>query len=67
MIKNVGGAERFLRFILGIAICGLFFVLEGNWRWIALIGLWPLGTSAISWCILNKLIGRNSCKIQRSS
>lgn len=66
MRKNVGGSERFLRFILGIAICGLFFVLEGNLRWVALIGLWPLGTSAISWCLLNKMIGRNSCKIQHN-
>jgi len=63
MVKNVGGMERVLRFILGVVLCSLVFILDGNWRWIGLIGLWPLLTSAVSWCLFNKLIGRNSCKI----
>ncbi|MCK7492821.1 MAG: DUF2892 domain-containing protein [Comamonadaceae bacterium] len=42
MTANVGGIDRILRIVVGIAVLSLFFVLEGNARYWALIGLVPL-------------------------
>ncbi|MEO8304771.1 MAG: DUF2892 domain-containing protein [Betaproteobacteria bacterium] len=50
MTANVGNIDRGVRIVLGLAILGLFFVLEGNDRWWALIGLPLVGTGLIRWC-----------------
>ena len=39
MTTNVGGIDRILRIVVGIAVLALFFVLEGNARYWALVGL----------------------------
>ena len=44
MTTNVGGIDRGLRIVVGIAVLALFFVLEGNARYWALVGLVPLFT-----------------------
>lgn len=65
MVKNVGGAERIARAIVGLALLSLFVVLEGNARWFGLIGVVLLTTAAISWCPLSALFGINTCKVRR--
>lgn len=50
MEANVGGIDRALRVIVGLAILSLFFLLEGPTRWWALVGLVPLATGLIGWC-----------------
>ncbi len=50
MKANVGGIDRILRIVVGIAVLSLFFVLEGDTRWWALAGLVPLGTGLINFC-----------------
>ncbi len=47
MKKNVGGCDRKLRVIAGIAILA-WGILSGSW--LGLIGLVPLGTGMIGWC-----------------
>ena len=39
MKANVGGIDRAVRIIAGLAILSLYFVLEGPARWWALLGL----------------------------
>ncbi len=62
---NVGGAERALRFLIGLAALAtaLFANVEGGWR-IALfvVGGIGLATATLRFCPLNSLIGRNSCR-----
>ena len=51
MTKNVGNIDRTLRIVAGLAIIlALFFVLEGNARWWALVGLVPIFTGLTRWC-----------------
>jgi len=50
MNANVGGIDRGLRIVVGIAVLSLFFVLEGGSRWWALVGVALLATGLIGWC-----------------
>jgi hypothetical protein len=59
--KNVGPLDRILRIVVGLAVLSLYFVLEGDQRWFALIGLVPLGTAFISFCPAYVLVGVNTC------
>lgn len=57
MVRNIGNADRAIRTILGIVLLSLFFVLEGNARWFALIGVILIATSSISFCPLYRMLG----------
>ncbi len=65
MNANVGGIDKALRIIGGIVLLALFFVLEGNARWLGLIGLVPLVTAFIGWCPAYALIGVNTCSVRQ--
>jgi hypothetical protein len=62
MNANVGGVDRAVRIVAGLAILGLYFVLEGDARWWALIGLLPLATGLIGWCPAYVPFGFRTCK-----
>jgi len=59
MTKNVGGIDRILRGVAGVAIIG-WGVATQNW-WGA-IGVIPLFTALISWCPAYPLLGISTCK-----
>lgn len=65
MVCNVGGAERALRLVVGVAAlaAALLLELQTGWR-IALFVIAAIGflTAASRYCPLNSLIGRNSCR-----
>lgn len=65
MTTNVGGIDRVLRIVVGIAVLALFFVLEGNARYWALVGLVPLFTGLFRTCPLYSVIGVNTCPMKR--
>jgi hypothetical protein len=65
MQTNVGGIDRILRIVVGIAVLALFFVLEGNARYWALVGLVPLLTGLFSTCPLYSIIGVNTCPMKQ--
>jgi hypothetical protein len=59
MKANVGGMDRILRIVLGLALIGL--TLTGAiavWGW---IGVVPLATGAVSFCPLYSMLGLNTC------
>jgi Protein of unknown function (DUF2892) len=64
MTTNVGGIDRVLRIVVGIAVLALFFVLEGNSRYWALVGLVPLFTGLFRTCPLYSVIGVNTCPMK---
>ncbi len=66
MAVNVGGIDRTLRIVVGIAVLALFFVLEGNARYWALLGFVPLLTGIFRYCPAYSLIGISSCPMKRA-
>ena len=58
MKKNVGGIDRLIRILAGVALI-LWSVLGGPiWAW---IGVLPLATGALSWCPAYSLVGIKTC------
>ena len=59
MKSNVGGIDRILRIVIGLALIGL--TVNGNiglWGW---LGIVPLATGAIGWCPPYAIFGWNTC------
>lgn len=52
MKTNVGTADRAIRVLVGLALLGLVFLLEGNARWWGLVGIVPLATGLAGRCAL---------------
>jgi hypothetical protein len=67
MKANVGGLDKAVRLIAAVVLFSLYFVLEGNARWIALVGLVPLATALLSWCPLYAPFGISTCPVRRSA
>ncbi|MED0687439.1 DUF2892 domain-containing protein [Anoxybacillus ayderensis] len=51
MKANVGSVDRMIRFILGIALLGLFF-LEGNIKYVGILGIVLIATAFMRFCPL---------------
>ena len=62
MKANVGGLDKTLRIIAGLAILSVVFILEGNARWWRLFGLMPLLTGITGFCPAYPLFGISSAK-----
>ena len=60
MTCNVGGIDRVLRIIVGLALIALVFVgPQTPWGW---IGAAPLLTGLIGWCPPYAMLGWSTCK-----
>jgi hypothetical protein len=64
MKANVGGIDRILRIVLGLALLVAGLVLH---RWWGLIGLLPLLTGFVRFCPAYLPFGLSSCKSDPSS
>ena len=62
MKANVGGVDRGLRIVAGLALLSLLVLLEGNARWWGLVGLVPLATGMLAWCPAYPLFGIRTCR-----
>ena len=61
MKANVGGIDRVLRIVVGLALLSMVFVLPEPNRWWGLVGIVPLATALLRFCPLYALIGVNTC------
>jgi hypothetical protein len=61
MTTNIGTTDRLLRLVLGLVLLSLTVLLEGNMRWIGLVGIVPLATAVFRWCPAYSLFGLNTC------
>jgi hypothetical protein len=61
MTANVGNVDRIIRIVAGLAILSLLFFVEGNARWLGLIGVVPLVTGLVRWCPAYSVLGTNTC------
>ncbi len=63
MSANVGGIDRILRVLVGLALLALTLTGQiGVWGW---IGLVPLGTGLFKFCPLYRVLGMNTCPVAR--
>jgi len=63
MNTNVGGIDRILRAVVGVALVSWVALFGGPvWAW---IGVLPLLTAAIGWCPPYALFGFSTCKAPR--
>jgi len=57
MTRNMGTTDRIIRFIIGVGILGLYGALPAPWKYLALIGLVPLGTALTGNCPAYSILG----------
>lgn len=63
MKVNVGGADRILRIVVGLAL--ILLVLSGQigaWGW---LGVVPLATGLFRMCPLYSVFGMNTCSLSQ--
>ncbi len=61
MKQNVHNVERVIRIVVGIGLISLVFVgPQTPWGW---IGLVPLITGLIGWCLPYAILGISTCKL----
>ena len=62
MNVNVGGIDRLLRIVVGLALMAWALLANGPlWAW---IGILPLATGLLNFCPAYTLLGINTCKIK---
>lgn len=59
---NVGGIDRIIRIIIGLALLSLLFILQGNLRYLGLVGFVPLITGLNGFCPIYVLLGMSTNK-----
>lgn len=63
---NVGGIDKILRIVVGLAlIAGFFLNADAAYRWAYLIGIVPLVTGLLGTCPLYSIIGLNTCPMKK--
>lgn len=63
MKTNVGGIDRILRIVIGLAlVAGAATGAIGLWGW---IGLVPIATAAFGFCPAYPLLGINTCAVKK--
>ena len=58
---NVGALDMLLRFLLAMALFSLGTFLDGNLRWLGLLGFVPLLTAIFRFCPLYSMLHVRSC------
>lgn len=62
MKANVGGIDKILRIVVGIALIAWALMGGPVWAW---IGILPLVTGTLGWCPAYTLIGLNTCPLNK--
>jgi len=62
-MTNAGTLDRTIRIVLGLAVLSLAFI--GPRTPLAYIGIVPLVTGLIGFCPLYRLVGLNTCPVEK--
>jgi len=62
MKANVGGIDRIVRILAGLALIGWALLGGPMWAW---IGLVPLATGLFRFCPVYPLLGLSTCPLQK--
>lgn len=63
MNANVGGIDKILRIIAGVALIAWALMGGPVWAW---IGVVPLATGLMGWCPAYLLLGMNTCPAKKA-
>jgi hypothetical protein len=58
---NVGTVDKVVRIALGLGLLSLTLLLDGDARWLGLIGIVPLVTGSLGYCPLYSILGLSTC------
>ncbi len=64
MKLNVGGIDRIIRILVGLALVGWAAMGGPVWAWIGVI---PLATGAVGFCPFYPLLGLNTCPMKKAA
>ena len=62
MEANVGGADRIVRVVVGLALLAWVLLGTTDARWWGLIGIVPLATGILGWCPAYLPFGFKTCR-----
>jgi len=62
MKANVGGVDKVLRIVAGLALIAWALMGGPVWAW---IGAVPLATGLMGWCPAYLLMGMNTCPMKK--
>lgn len=62
MKTNVGGIDKIVRIVIGIALIAWALFGGPVWAW---IGVVPLATGLMGWCPAYGLFGMSTCPLQK--
>lgn len=62
MKSNVGGVDKVVRILAGIALIAWALMGGPVWAW---IGVVPLATGLLGWCPAYTLFGMNTCPLSK--
>ena len=62
MKANVGGIDRILRIVVGLALVAWALMGGPVWAW---IGAVPLATGLVGFCPVYPLLGMNTCPMKK--
>ena len=68
MSTNVGGIDKILRIVVGLALIAfaLFGPATVTWKWVGYIGIVPILTALLGWCPAYTLIGVSTCPAKKA-
>lgn len=61
MTVNEGVFDRVARITIGFLLLSSFFLIDGNAKWLTLIGIAPMVTGLIGWCPAYAPFGISTC------
>ena len=62
MKSNVGGIDKIIRILAGVALIAWALMGGPVWAW---IGVVPLATGLLGWCPAYTLLGMNTCPLSK--
>ena len=62
MKTNVGGIDKIIRILAGVALIAWALMGGPVWAW---IGVVPLATGLLGWCPAYTLLGMNTCPLKK--
>ena len=65
LLKNVGGIDKVFKFVVGLTLLSLLLWVDGNLKYLGLIGLVPIISAIFDVCPLCLILGKKSCKIKK--
>ena len=67
MMANVGGIDKILRIVVGLALIAFALLAPAtiSWKWIGWIGVVPVLTALMGFCPAYTLLGISTCPVKK--